>query len=145
MNGALAFLNEALVRQVEAGTADGTSAIESAVVDCANGIDVTFLCTIETANAGNYLKVQQSLVGDGTGMADLEGSKVVAAASGDVVAYEVFRPTKRYLRAVVIRGASTVVGEIYAIQRGPRTMPADNNVDGEIVSEIGVSPAEGTA
>lgn len=140
------FLKDNKLRLVKAAETANTTVVNSDVVDTANYEEVAFFCTIAVANAGNYIKVQQDVASDfGTDPADLEGTKVVAAANGDVVAVSVKRPLDRYVRLVVTRGASSAVGDIYAVLSGPRNKPVDNNVDDEIVSESYSSPDEGTA
>ena len=140
------LLSNVKLRKVSVATVAGTSAVTSDQVDTAGFMSATFFTTIGTANAGNYIKIQQDETTGMASAADLEGSKVIAAADADIVAKEITRPQERFLRAVVTRGASTTVGDIYCILSGPaRTLPVDNNVDDEIVSEISASPDEGTA
>ena len=138
-------MNEATLRKVAAAATAGTTDVESSVVSAAGGVDVTFFADIAVANAGNYIKVQGGALADGSDMADLAGSKVVAAVNDDVVAVNVFRPVFPYLRAVVVRTVSTASGPVYCAQRGARVLPPDNNLASEIVSEVLVSPAAGTA
>ena len=58
---------------------------------------------------------------------------------------EVYRPTKRYVRAVITRGASTTCESIWAALYGKGGVQSDNSVSGTQVAEITPSPAEGTA
>lgn len=132
------------LRQIEAATASGTAAIESASVDMAGRESVVMFTTIVTANSGNYISAIQSDNSDLSSSEALAGTKVVAAANGDVVAVEIVRPTKRYVGLAVVRGAATAVGEIYALTSGAKALPVDNTVSSEIVSEIHVSPAAGS-
>ena len=142
----LNFLSGHKVRMVKAAQSSAGTDVDSSVVDMQGFLDATFFVTIATANAANFLKLQQGDESDGSDMADLEGTKVVAAADGDVVCAEVFRPLKRYVRAVVDRGgADTATGDMYCVQSQARVVPVDNNEAGEIVSEIHATPAEGTA
>jgi hypothetical protein len=125
-----------------AQTTAGTE-VESDYVDMQGFDGVVFFAEIATANAGNFIKVQQDEDGSGAG-ADLEGTKLVAATSGNVVTVEVKRPEKRYLRANIIRaGANTVTGPIYAIRYAAREVPV-SHAD-EIEVEQHTTPAEGTA
>ena len=139
------FLTRHKVRKVADGAAAATSAVTGSVVDMAGFLGVTFFARIATANAGNSIKVQHGDVSNLSDAADLLGTNVVCANDGEVVAVEVFRPVKRYLRAVLTRTASTIVGDMYAVQSEPRLLPVDNNVDSAIVSETHPSPAAGTA
>lgn len=138
------FLSRIKKRLVAAGATSAQTDVEGDVVDMQGFDGVVFSARIATANAGNYLKAQQGDKADGTDMADLADTKVVAAHNGDVVAVEVYRPTKRYVRGVIIRsGAATVTGDMYADQHGAAVLPVSNNVDDVIVSEIHISPDEG--
>ncbi len=58
---------------------------------------------------------------------------------------EIVKPTKRYLRMVVIRGVSTAAGDLYAMTTGPKKPPVDNEVTDVITGEIHATPDEGTA
>jgi len=137
------FLNYNKVRLAKAAASAAASDVESDAVDMAHMEQVTFLATIATANAGNYMTVQQSATSGFESAETLEDAKAIAAEDGDVVAVNVFRPLKRYVRAVIDRGGTnTATGQIYVIQSGARTVPVDNNEDDEIVSTIVVSPAE---
>ena len=122
-----------------------TSAINSDVIDRADFEGVVFFCKIAVANAGNYIKVQQGDESDLSDAADLEGTKVTPGADNMVSWVDVYRPTKRYLRVVVTRGASTACGDIYAMKYGPKKLPTDNEIADTITGEIHASPAEGTA
>jgi hypothetical protein len=140
------FLRAAKIVQVKTVTADGTSAINSDGVDVSGYEGVVFFSTFGTAATGNLIKVQASS-DDGVvdGYSDLEGTSVSSGASDETVASEVKRPVKAWARAVITRGTSSTMGNIYAILYGPRTLPVSNNVTGTIASESAISPAEGTA
>jgi hypothetical protein len=136
---------EIKLTKVKAASTTATTEILSDAVDMAGYEGVIFFTTIATANAGNYLKAQQGADGVITSPADLEGSKVVAAANGEVVFLDIYKPTDRYVRASVIRGATTVVGEIYALRYEGKVRPEVNNVTNTIIGLLLVSPEEGTA
>jgi hypothetical protein len=138
------FLTRNKLRMVGDLTANGTTEVKSADVDMVGYEGAVFFAKIATAAAGNYIKVQESDTTTDGDYADLLGTKVVAGTNADVVAVEVYRPGKRYLRASVIRGTSTVLGEIYCNQFGPAVLPVDN-IDTGIVSETHISPIAGTA
>ena len=134
-------ITKVAVAAVSAGTAVNGSAVDM------QGFDgVLFMTTIATANAGNFLKVQQdSDVALGTA-ADLADSAVVATANAEVVFVDCYRPAERYVRPVVIRaGANTATGDIYAIQYEGRVKPTDNDITDTIVGTLIVSAAEGNA
>jgi hypothetical protein len=135
--------NEIKITKVKAGQATGTSAVNSDVIDMQGYEGVIFFGTIATANAGNYLKAQQdSASGMGTA-ADLAAKKIVATADGEVVWLDIYRPAERYLRAVIIRGVTTVTGDIYALRYKGRKRPEDNTTTDVILGELLVSPDEG--
>lgn len=131
--------------KVKAGQATGTTAVDSDVIDMAGYEGVLFFGTIATANAGNYMKAQQdSVIGMGTAV-DLAGSKVTAAADASVVWLDVHRPTKRFVRVEIVRGLTTVTGDIYAIQYNGRKLPETNLTLNSLIGLLLVSPSEGTA
>jgi hypothetical protein len=138
-------LNQGELRLEAAAAVSAGTDVNSSIVAC-RGQRVVFFCTIATANAGNYIKVQQNATNTTVGMADLADSKVVALANGNVVAVEINKPVEGFLRAVVVRGGTnTAVGDIYCYQCGLPVEPADNIVTDEIDAEVLNSPAEGTA
>lgn len=103
-----------------------------------------FVGSIATANAGNYGKVQQSSDDAAAdAYADLEGTKNVPGDSGDSFLIDIYRPQERYLKCLIVRGASTATGDVYAILYGPRDMPTTQG--GTIDAETHASPDEGTA
>lgn len=126
-------------------TAEGTTAITGATIDMRDFDGCVFMAAFGVANANNYMKIQQ---GEEPGMsdaADLEGTKIVPSGNNELVATDVYRPTDRYLRAMVTRGASTLVSPILAIQYKGRKSPITNDDAGEVQVEEFVSPNEGTA
>lgn len=139
------FLSENLLRQVGDAATAGTGTTTGDEVDMAGYEGAVFFCEIGTANAGNFIKIQQDTVTGMASAADLEGSKLAASYDGEIVAVEVKRPTERFLRALVVRGASSTHGPVYCIRYGAAVKPVDNSVDHAIQSEIHASPAEGTA
>ena len=137
------LFNDAKVVLAKAAAVAGTSAVESDVIDTANFEGAAFIGSIGTANAGNFVKLQQGDASDGSDMADLTGTKLVTGDDGDSYLADVYRPRKRYVRAVVTRGASTTSGDIYAILYSGRECPVSHG--STIDSEMHTSPEEGTA
>ncbi len=123
-----------------AAATGATSAVNSTVVDTAGAEGVVFSVLFGTAAANNGLKVQQGTLADGSDMADLAGSQILGNTR--LVVAQVHKPTKRYLRAVAIRGTSSTVDGITADVYGVRTLPA---VSTGTTVESSVSPVEGTA
>jgi hypothetical protein len=128
-----------------AGAGSAGTAVNGATLDMAGFDGVILFGTIATANAGNYLKAQQGEVSDGSDMADLAGTKVVADANGSIVAIDINRPKERYVRGVFIRaGANTATGDMYALRYKAGSAPTSNTIANVLKSLKLVSPAEGT-
>jgi len=134
------------LRLVKAASESATGDVNSDVVDMAGFDGVMFFTVIGTANAGNYIKAQQDAAATfDDDPQDLEGTKVVAGADGEVVGVDIYKPLERYVRLAVTRTAATKVGEIYALQYQGRVKPTVNVVADTINIETHVSPDEGTA
>lgn len=135
------------ITKCAAASTAATTAINGTALDMSGYEGVLFFTAIATANVGNFLKAQIGAVADGSDAADLEGTKVVADTNGQVAWLDVYRadPNQRYIRPVVVRGASTVVGEIYALQYESRRQVVDNNIASTIIGKLVVNPFEGTA
>lgn len=138
------LLKEVKITKVKAGQTSGTTAVVTDVIDMANFEGVVFVGSIATANAGNFVSVQQGMVADGSASADLLGTKVVTGDDADSFAVDVCKPTERYVKATITRTAATITGDVYAIQYGPRISPVASQ-GATIDAESHVSPAEGTA
>lgn len=131
------------ITKIKAGAATATTEVVSDVIDMQGYDGVVLFATIATANSGNYLKAKQDAVVGMTGAVDLAGKKIVAAADGSVVWLDIYRPTKRYITANIIRvGITTATGDIYAIQYSGTKYPVDNLVTNAIIGELLISPAE---
>lgn len=136
------FLTDNEVRLGAAAATSATTAVNGAASDMANYDEFAVVAQIATANAGNYLTIQQADDSAfSTNAETLSGAKAIAGADGDLVAVSVYRPTRRYVRGVITRTAATVTGIMTYYKRGARTLPVDNNVDSEIVSAAVASPA----
>ena len=110
---------------------------------------VVFVAAFGTLSSGAVtgLKAQQGLQANLSDAADLAGTALAIADTDDnkLLVLDLFRPAKRYVRAVVTRGtADAVIDGVVAIQYGTRVLPVtqDTTVAG---IETHVSPAEGTA
>ena len=94
------------------------------------------------------LKVQQGSLADGSDMADLAGSLHTALADTDgnkCLVTDVYRPQKRYVRAVVTRGtANAVINGVIAIQYAPRLEPVATDATVKTTKTL-ISPDEGAA
>ena len=133
------------LRLAAAGASSAGTAGNGAVVDMQGFDGVRFFGTIATANAGNYLKVQQGDASDLSDAADLEGTKAGAAANGSVVCVDVIKPKERYLRGVFIRGgANTATGDMYYERYNAASKPTVAQGANTLVTTMVRSPAEGT-
>lgn len=133
------------ITKVKAGQSTATSEVSSDAVDMSNFDGCLFFATIATANAGNYLKVEQSKDVDFTTHEDLKGSKVVPDKNDMVVLVDVYRPLEgqgKYLRAAIVRTATTVTGDIYAIQYCGRSLPEVNAVAEKMAVKLLISPEQ---
>lgn len=139
------FLSRVVLQKVKDHSAAATTEIQSDIVDTAGYQGVVFFTSFGTANATNTMKVQQSATNATNDMTDLAGTSVTSGTSDEDVIAEVYRPTKRYVRAVITRGASTTCESIWAALYGKGGVQSDNSVSGTQVAEITPSPAEGTA
>ena len=132
------------ITKVIAGATAGTGTTNGTETDMANWDGVMFVGgALGTANAGNYFKLQQDTVTGMGAAADLEGSKITPSTNDYAIKVDLYRPRERFVRIVAVRGASTTLGDVYAIQYGGRKQPASDATG--IESETHVSPAEGTA
>lgn len=127
-------------------SASAGAEVDSASVDTAGYEGVVFLTSLSVANVGNYLAAQQSSDdGVADGWSDIEGSKVSSGASDEDLWLDI-HPTKRYVRAVVIRaGAATTCESIWALRYGGPVAPVSNVLAGTIAGEAHFAAAEGTA
>jgi len=134
-------------RKVADPTDAGTGAVNSTAVDMAGYDGVLFLTSIGTANANNTINAAQGAQANGGDAADLEGTKVTPGDDNSGAWLDVYKPADRYVRLEVARGASTTVGDIWAILYQGRILPeaAANLVTDELIGELHISPDEGTA
>lgn len=136
--------NAVKITKVKDHSTAATSAVESDYVDMAGFEGVVFITSFGTAASGNTLLAAQDSASGGS-YTDLEGTSVTSGTSDEDVWIDVYRPTKRYVRAEAARGTSSTLESIWAIQYGARVQPVDNTTSGTIAGEAHVSPAEGSA
>ena len=125
----------------EAPTATGTTTILSAAYDMNNFEGITFIVRLGTPAANNSIKVSQCATSGGS-YADLTGTSVTHATNNQLMV-TVGRPSKQYIKCNVVRGTSTTIDSLVAIQWGaknvrPVTQPTST-------SEEYTAPLEGTA
>jgi hypothetical protein len=132
------------------GVVAGTSNQNGSVIDM-NGFEGVQFVALFGALAPNQvtsLKVQQGDLADGSDMTDLAGSAHAALADTDgnkCLVTDVFRPQKRYVRAVVTRGtANAVIDGAIALQYSSRVQPTTNDTTVK-ATKLLISPDEGVA
>ena len=126
-----------------AGQATGTTTLTTNPIDTQGFEGVMFVGSLASANAGNFAKArqgQQSNMSDG---ADLANTKVVPVTNGDSFLIDVYKPQERYVDVQIVRGVTTITGDVYAILYGPRKAPTTHGPT--INAETHISPAEGVA
>jgi hypothetical protein len=139
--------------RVSNAVAAGTSEIDSAVINMSDFEGVVFAVAFGTITSGaaTTVKLQQSLVGDGTGMSDIAGSHITVADTADntLVLSDLFQVDSTaggYLRCVVTRATqNAVVDSITAIQYQPRNKPPVQDATTVSSTLFLQSPALGTA
>ena len=139
----------AKVTRVLNAVAAGVTNQNGSVIDMSGFEGVQFIALFGalTATQVTSLKVQQGDLADGSDMADLEGSAHTALADVDgnkCLVTDLFRPEKRFVRAVVTRGtANAVIDGVIALQYRARVQPVAN--DSTVKStKLLVSPEAGT-
>lgn len=132
--------------QVGNSSTAATSTVNSSSVDMAGYENALFFGRFGTPAANNTIKIQQSDDNGGSDdWTDLAGSQVVPGASDENVYVDVIRATKRYVRAVFLRGTSTTLSDLWCVRYGARNLPVNNRIAGTCAGKIIGSAAEGTA
>jgi hypothetical protein len=125
----------------------GTSSQNGSVLDMQGWDGVVFVASFGTITDGSPgLKGQQGSQADGSDAADLAGSLRSLATTDDnrCAVLDLFKPQKRYVRPVVVRGGATgsVIDGVIAIQYGGAVLAAVP--DASALVKAVLSPAEGT-
>lgn len=133
--------------KVQDHTTAGTSTVTSDAIDMLGYTGVLVLSSFGTAASGNTAKLQQSSDNGATDdYTDLTGTSVTSGSSDEDVWLDLYRPQKRYIKAVFARGTSSTLESVWAILYGPLSAPVSfNNTTGTIVGEAHVEESEGTA
>lgn len=135
-----------------AAVAAGTTVQAGSAVDMAGYDGVLFVALFGTLTATQTtsLKAQQSsdnAVADD--FSDLEGSSVGPMGDDDdglMLALDVWRPVKQYVKPVVVRGvANAVIDGVIAIRYAARNKPTVQDITTLLASKSIVTPDEGTA
>lgn len=124
------LLNNTLITRVLVATADGTGTQSSDILDMQGYEGVLFIWKLDDVDdtAVLTLQAQQDELNAAGGMATLTGTATFTAgatdADDDCLVLDVYRPTKRYVRAQgVIATANATTAAIIAIQYGARKSP----------------------
>lgn len=139
------------VTQVKTTQAAGTTNIQSDAVDMSGFEGVVFVVSMGaiTSGAATSANLQQSSTAAlGATEADLEGSAITIADDDDnqCLVLDVYRPTKRYVNAIVLRATqNSVINSIVAFQYGAELTPTTNDASTVIGRLTLISPDEGTA
>lgn len=137
------LLKQVMIEIVKTESGADTAEVDSDAIDMEGWEGVIFMTTFGTGHAANnYISAQQGATASPT--TALANTKVLATVAKPTVLLDVFKPTKRYLRCVAIRGTSSTLGPIYAIKYGARKMPYDNAGQTDVNAESHVSPDEGS-
>jgi hypothetical protein len=128
-----------------ATTGAGTTTINGTEIDMESYEGVLFVIKFGTAASNNSIKAQQDVVTGMAGAADLLGTLVAVGASDEIVALDLVKPRKRFVRMAAVRGTSTTIDWGIAIRYGSRKRPVTSALAGTLAIEQHVSPAEGTA
>lgn len=129
------------------GTA-GTTDIDAAILDMTGFKSVILLLIVGaiTSGAVTSVKFEQGDAADLSDGSDLEGTGITIADDDDNETFvsDLIKPTKRYVRAIVVRGTqnAVVAGASY-IQYEPGLAPQDHAAG--VTVETHISPDEGTA
>lgn len=137
------------ITRVANAAAAGTSAVNGSAIDMQGYDGVLFIAAVGTLTATQTtsLKAQEGDTSSPT--ADLAGSGSGNLADGDsnkCIVLDIYRPLKRYMRPVLVRGvANAVVDGIWAIQYCGDKAPTVQDATTIALSKLKVSPIAGTA
>jgi len=144
------LLKESKLTRVNNAAAAGTTTITTDVIDMAGFDGCTFLAALGdvTDTSALELVAQHGDASDGSDMADVETATVSHTADATdadnmLLAVEVMRPQKRYVRAKLVRGtANAVVDGIFAVQTNPAEAPTTHDSSTVLGTAFALSPAD---
>lgn len=143
-----------VTRVMNAIAAGVTTPQTSTAVDMANFNGVRFIVSLGVGSASSVgqIKATQADTAGGSPVAftDIAGSggTVFTPTTDDnkVWILDIYRPTRRYVKCVVIRGTgNTVIDGIIAEQYAPKVLPKTDDTTTVLGRTLLVSPADGTA
>lgn len=141
------FLKNCEMAVVEAAASAAQTALTSDIIDCSDCDGVIFLALTGdvTDTCALAVNVEHGDESGGGDMADTTATASFTAGATDadskLIAVEVHKPIKRYVRAVLTRGtANAVIGGIIAIKYGASKAPVTQDAT-VISSTLAISPA----
>lgn len=140
------YLNEGIAITVDNATGAGTSEVDSTALDMTGYAGVLFIVKIGTAAANNTIKGQEDVVSTMGTVQDLAGSSTASSAVTTLktLVLDLQNPVKQFVRVAVLRGTSTTVDAIVAIQYKARNIPVVQAAAAVALKQLN-GPAEGTA
>lgn len=98
----------------EAPTATGTTTILSSAYDMTGFDGITFVVRLGSPAANNSIKLSQATTSGGS-YTDLANTSVTHATNNQLM-ITVFRPSKQFIKCNVVRGTTTTIDTLVAIQ-----------------------------
>jgi len=141
------FLTNTKLTRVENSAVAGTTTLTSDVIDMKGFDGVTFLAALGDVlvNAVITFQAQHGDQSDGSDMTNIAGSSVTHTATATdadnkLLALEIARPTKRFLRVTLARTvANTVLDGIFAFQNAPAEAAVTQDVS-VLLTDFALSP-----
>ncbi|MFI5106417.1 MAG: hypothetical protein ACHP79_15955 [Terriglobales bacterium] len=138
------------VTRVMNAQAVATTNVNGSILDMEGFEGVEFILQAGTITDGNLsIKAQDGAASNLSDANDLQGTLVTLQNTDDnkAAVLDVFRPVKRYIRPVVVRGGATgaVVDSVVAIQYKAKKKPTVNDATTVGATETWISPPDGTA
>lgn len=136
--------------RVVLATPVGITTINGAILDMEGYEGVMFISQSGTITDGNLvLKAQDGAQANLSDAADLAGTatQLNNGQNGVASILDIFRPIKRYIRAVLVRGgaAGAVIDSVIAIQYGAKKQPVTNDPTTVPIAKTVISPINGVA
>jgi hypothetical protein len=139
------------VTVVLGATAVGTASVNTSEINMEDYEGVVFVALFGAVTDGAPgIKAQGGAQSNGSDAADFaafDTADTAAAASGQAVVLDIYRPMQQYVRAVVTRGGATgaVIQGVIAIQYHSKSKPTVNDAASVAATTLMVSPAFGAA
>lgn len=136
--------------RVVPATVVGTTNVNGVILDMEGFEGVMFILQGGTVTDGNLaIKAQEDSAPAMGAAADLAGTltQINNAQNAKAAVLDVYRPPKRYVRCVVVRGGATgaVIDSVMAIQYGARNRPVSNDPSTVVTTKTVIAPVEGVA